>query len=335
MFSATEPAASKIRPEEQRGSIQILPDMVTSNITQDHRNDWADTDEQVDYFVSAGFNNDSIYNSWSISPLRSSGSTGRHANAAGPHAKSTYPSQELNPRYGSLQLSPPTSDGGMKPPPLPPPLPPPKVEGAGGFCAEEVPSIKTSTGPSPQGIKAKFRVDEVISVTATGLTQDLNDLSTQNDGLHSNDIAKINELDSFELGGVDTDSIAKTGGIVEDGIDEDNFYKPIRVSTSPPKESSPSLRAAKSRKKTNGKAKKKISSGIASPADLDILRGRGGLTNRHPGNMRFRDEARHFRAEYRDYGTSRQEKFLLSQDLLQRVRAEDSEKRVLINSGMK
>eukprot|EP00578_Thalassiosira_sp_NH16_P007554 CAMPEP_0181113078 /NCGR_PEP_ID=MMETSP1071-20121207/20153_1 /TAXON_ID=35127 /ORGANISM="Thalassiosira sp., Strain NH16" /LENGTH=60 /DNA_ID=CAMNT_0023197087 /DNA_START=14 /DNA_END=193 /DNA_ORIENTATION=+ len=36
--------------------------------------------------------------------------------------------------------------------------------------------------------------------------------------------------------------------------------------------------------------------------------------------MRFRDEARHFRAEYRDYGTSRQEKFLLSQDLLQRVR---------------
>ena len=54
--------------------------------------------------------------------------------------------------------------------------------------------------------------------------------------------------------------------------------------------------------------------------DLDILSGRVGLTNKNPGNMRFRDEARHFRAEYHDNGTSKERKFELSRELLQRVR---------------
>ena len=39
-------------------------------------------------------------------------------------------------------------------------------------------------------------------------------------------------------------------------------------------------------------------SGIISPSDVDVLCGRGGLTNSHPGNMRFRDEARQMRGVY-------------------------------------
>ncbi len=52
--------------------------------------------------------------------------------------------------------------------------------------------------------------------------------------------------------------------------------------------------------------------GIERPNDMDVLRGRGGLTNRHMGNMRFRDEARKLRVAYRDQATSRREKYLLS-----------------------
>jgi hypothetical protein len=62
--------------------------------------------------------------------------------------------------------------------------------------------------------------------------------------------------------------------------------------------------------KTKSKA---LSTEVFEPTDLDILRGRGGLTNRHPGNMKFRDEARKLRSEYRHCDTSRQEKFVLSQ----------------------
>ncbi|KAL7461750.1 hypothetical protein ACHAXS_002155 [Conticribra weissflogii] len=54
------------------------------------------------------------------------------------------------------------------------------------------------------------------------------------------------------------------------------------------------------------------SGAIETPGDLDILRGRGGTTNRHKGNMRFRDEARKLRSAYRDDGVSRKEKYMYS-----------------------
>lgn len=47
--------------------------------------------------------------------------------------------------------------------------------------------------------------------------------------------------------------------------------------------------------------------------------GRGGHTNRHEGNKRFRDESRKLRASYRDENTNRDTKFLLSQELVRRV----------------
>jgi len=61
-------------------------------------------------------------------------------------------------------------------------------------------------------------------------------------------------------------------------------------------------------------------SGIRNPTPLDILRGRGGLTNHHEGNMRFRDEARQLRSAYRHATATREEKYQLSVDLVQRVK---------------
>jgi hypothetical protein len=52
---------------------------------------------------------------------------------------------------------------------------------------------------------------------------------------------------------------------------------------------------------------------VFEPTDLDVLRGRGGLTNHHAGNKRFRDEARKLRREYRDSNTDSRKKFRLSQ----------------------
>ena len=341
-----------------------------SNRTQ-NRTDWADASGQVDYFVSAGFNNDSIYSTAltpggtfvSISPIRSSGRpanvkpagqrtyptqglnprygdnskpAGRHTyptqelnprygDNTKPAGQCTYPPQELNPRYGNLQLSPPKSDGNLKPPPLPPPqLPPSAPQGlASKFHVEEVTSMATG---SSHDYNNEFHVEEVKSM-ATGLSQELNDLTTNSGGQSSNGTPNINVLDSFEIDSVGTYSIA-TGQPKSEGLDEyssdDNLTAPRRVSTSPsPKAKHSEKRAAKSRKKTKGKTMnahpnpkgktKKATVGITHPTGLDILRGRGGLTNRHAGNMKFRDEARKLRADYRDQETSRQEKFLLSQ----------------------
>eukprot|EP00804_Cyclotella_cryptica_P018587 CCRYP_011405-RA/>CCRYP_011405-RA protein AED:0.00 eAED:0.00 QI:924/1/1/1/1/1/2/354/360 len=73
------------------------------------------------------------------------------------------------------------------------------------------------------------------------------------------------------------------------------------------------LKSKKSKGKKSKTNSKSLSTQVFEPTNLDILRGRGGLTNRHPGNMKFRDEARKLRSEYRHSDTSRQEKFALSQ----------------------
>jgi hypothetical protein len=92
-----------------------------------------------------------------------------------------------------------------------------------------------------------------------------------------------------------------------------------------------SSRASPRRKKSTTKKKKKAESAsryassavfeqasamVVEPTDLDVLKGRGGLTNHHKGNMRFRDEARKLRSEYRGEDTSREEKFELSLQLV-------------------
>jgi len=59
---------------------------------------------------------------------------------------------------------------------------------------------------------------------------------------------------------------------------------------------------------------------IRQPTNVDILRGRGGGTNHHPGNKKFRDEARTFRQRYKDKATTRREKYELSLTLVKRAR---------------
>lgn len=59
---------------------------------------------------------------------------------------------------------------------------------------------------------------------------------------------------------------------------------------------------------------------IQHPTPEDILAGRGGGTNRHDGNIRFRDEARKLRIIYKDGETDRRTKYMISQELVTRVR---------------
>ena len=51
---------------------------------------------------------------------------------------------------------------------------------------------------------------------------------------------------------------------------------------------------------------------LTTPTDLDVLSGRGGETNKHEGNLLFREEARKLRDVYRANGTSRAVKHRLS-----------------------
>lgn len=59
---------------------------------------------------------------------------------------------------------------------------------------------------------------------------------------------------------------------------------------------------------------------ILRPTPEDILAGRGGGTNRHDGNIRFRAEARKLRSVYKDEETDRRTKYVLSQELVTRVK---------------
>ena len=73
-------------------------------------------------------------------------------------------------------------------------------------------------------------------------------------------------------------------------------------------------------KKSKKKKKKKriIDEGhVCTPTDDDVLFGRGGFTNSHPGNIRFRAKALEFRPMYEK--STKEEKFTISQLLLESV----------------
>ena len=76
------------------------------------------------------------------------------------------------------------------------------------------------------------------------------------------------------------------------------------------------------KKSKSSSSSSSLSSGVAirQPTNVDILRGRGGGTNHHPGNKKFREEARFFRARYKDKATTRREKYELSLTLVKRAR---------------
>lgn len=83
---------------------------------------------------------------------------------------------------------------------------------------------------------------------------------------------------------------------------------------------SSSPKAKKSSKKKK-KPKRVIDEGhVCVPTDDDILFGRGGYTNSHPGNIRFREKALEFRPVYER--SSKDEKYNISQMLLEAVTSE-------------
>lgn len=335
MYSSNKPSASTtlgfhpLVPEQQPSSqppVQRPSEMVAThnmnnnmamNQNTNRLNDWGDANGQVDYFASAGgFNNESMYNTaltqdWSISPIARS----RPANnnnvitnnmaVGGSGGQYSYPAQELNPGYEGLQLSSPAaSDCSMKdpPPPLPPPLPP---------ISSSMVAASSTAG--------RFYVDEFTSSMANALA----DMAAGYPHTHTQE-----SLDTFELSGVDTDALAATGqptksewlgggsGKMDTNDSHKNGTKAKQSSTNPPTQT-PKRGPGRPRK---NKAKDSGKGGIRNPTKTDILRGRGGLTNRHTGNIKFRDEARKLRVNYRNVDTSRQEKYLLSQELVKRVK---------------
>mmetsp|Transcript_24988 Transcript_24988/g.39248 ORF Transcript_24988/g.39248 Transcript_24988/m.39248 type:complete len:441 (+) Transcript_24988:182-1504(+) len=97
---------------------------------------------------------------------------------------------------------------------------------------------------------------------------------------------------------------------------------PTASSTRQSTKNSSSSKANKSSKKKK-KAKRVIDEGrICVPNDNDILFGRGGYTNTHPGNIRFREKALEFRPVYER--SSKEEKYNISQMLLEAVTSEGS-----------
>ena len=79
-------------------------------------------------------------------------------------------------------------------------------------------------------------------------------------------------------------------------------------------------------KQTKKKKKKKRTideSRAVEPTDDDVLFGRGGFTNTHPGNIRFRAKALELRPWYEQSTTSKEEKYQISDMLVESVRGFD------------
>lgn len=55
------------------------------------------------------------------------------------------------------------------------------------------------------------------------------------------------------------------------------------------------------------------------PTDDDVLFGRGGYSNKHPGNIRYRAKALELRSWYEQPGTSKEEKYRISELLVESV----------------
>ena len=59
-----------------------------------------------------------------------------------------------------------------------------------------------------------------------------------------------------------------------------------------------------------------------TPTDDDVLFGRGGFTNTHPGNIKFRQMALELRQWYKQASTSKEEKHRISDLLVESVKGE-------------
>ena len=245
--------------------------------------------------------------SWTITPLKR---TGRNNS-------STYPSQELRNEGHDATTS--YSDTCMTPLPRLHPL------------QQDVDSVATTYEDDAR----KRHVEEMASSTAT---------------------VKNDQLDSFvmdcKITAVQHDSEVLDEWFRSEVIPASTHTTPsgaTKITSGRTVVKSPKKRLVLHATKA-GVAKSRTKTTVVVPNELDILRGeyrmkcltdnvthfyslssvdvhpsllatigRGGHTNRHEGNKRFRDEARKLRASYRDENTNRDKKFLLSQELVRRV----------------
>jgi hypothetical protein len=370
------------RTNEQLSSVRPPERAAVANMDHTPNNYWAGNAGQLGYSPSTEFRYDpSMYRtaltpsrSWSISPIKRSDRPTSTSQTAGPQ---TYPSQELNPRYAGLHLSPPNSDGSWSLPPLAPPLHYPNTDiYARRAHVEELISMATPYEPSHETAR-NIHVEEVPSSMATGFIEYIeeldNPLIVKSRGVHEVETVvnahspnidvfarriRVEELISMATPYEPSHETARNIHVEEvvssmaTGFKEyiEELDNPLNVksrgvhevetvvnanvsaaqpksvhfdlndnvscgSTIPTKEKHQASRAAKTTK-----CSAKTTPGIERPNELDILRGRGGMTNRHKGNMRFRDEARKLRARYRHENTKREEKFILSEVLVKRVK---------------
>ncbi len=278
---------------------------------------------QVNYPMSSDIDSEPVLNSssvisgpnMSISPIAKSSKS-----KATITDTFSYPSQQLNSRFKTEPIpdeakfpsSPQYFDcGHYDPPPIstddaklpPPPLPPPVVHSP-YFNPCEATTLKPSVTlrDSPVDASNEPKPDDRAT-----------DLDGFVIGLSTPAREAVTALQSFKSG-VDTTHEKKS----------DMEFNSRRARTSP---KNPIAVASASKPRTLTRTKKEgnrtevTGEGIEKPGKNDILRGRGGYTNHHPGNIKFRNAARALRADYRRAETGRHQKYLISVELVRNVKA--------------
>ncbi|KAL9190701.1 hypothetical protein ACHAXT_000407 [Thalassiosira profunda] len=100
----------------------------------------------------------------------------------------------------------------------------------------------------------------------------------------------------------------------------DNLPRSLRTTRSSLKAKSPSSSTA-SKKKRRRKRDIDLTRAV-DPTDDDVLFGRGGYSNQHPGNIRFREKAMELRPWYEAATTTKEEKYRISELLVESVKSE-------------
>lgn len=248
---------------------------------------------KADYLVGRGFDNEPMLATdttaigrtfVSFSPIDTANNPNVTNPASYPSQQlNSYPSQQLNSRF-QADFTPSASTAAPAKPP-PPPLPP-------VVHSSNVHGGKTLTSNSHQAVDAG-------NEECRG--NDVKDLDGFVIGLSSPALAAVTTLQTFKYGDATKD-------------DMNGNKKRARTSATNPNAVTIDTKARHlPRKKRKG-------AGIETPGPLDILRGRGGLTNHHPGNIKFRAEARTLRADYRNNTTTKAEKYEISKQLLMKVK---------------
>lgn len=299
MNSSDKPLAGEgqLRPEETHSNSSSTPWTMNANGPVDY-----------DYLMNGSFdnapfnaNNSAISGTYmAFSPIaRSDKPKVQTTNAA------SYPSQQLNSRNKVEPIldeekcpTPPTSTtDDMK---LPPPLPP--VVSSDFHPCEAVSSNQPIAMKNPPVDDHKETGNDKF---AAGLDGFVTGMSPTREAATA--------LQSFKSGG-DT--------AYEKASSTEVKSRSIRTSSTHPRAAAIATKPQTSSKKKKGNSsKKKVGAGIKNPGKNDILRGRGGYTNHHPGNIKFRNAARALRAEYRRAETGRHEKYLISVELVRNVKA--------------